>query len=136
MIIPAAFARAMTDLFINWFVEPFTFYPIIGLPGLFMAMLSDNTSNLRLPALASAQQGAGVEPGTEQGHLIAIIGIAVSVVISTVMISVAAIGGASVMTLLPDEVISVLNFLLPSLFGAIFGTMLIARVLEGGKQES
>lgn len=120
MILPAAFARAMTGLFINWFVEPFTFYPIIGLPGLFMTMLSGNTSNLRLPALASAQQGAGVEPGTEQGNLIAIIGIAVSVVISTALITVAAVGGASVMTLLPDKVISVLNYLLPALFGAIF----------------
>lgn len=132
MIISAAFARAMTGLFINWFVEPFTFYPIMGLPGLFMTMLSGNTSNLRLPALASAQQGAGVEPGTEQGNLIAIIGIAVSVVISTVMIAIAAIGGTSLMTMLPDKAIAVLNYLLPALFGAIFAQFAVKNWKLGG----
>lgn len=132
MILPAAFARAMTGLFINWFVEPFTFYPIIGLPGLFMTMLSGNTSNLRLPALASAQQGAGVEPGTEEGNLIAIIGIAVSVVISTAMITFAAVGGASVMTVLPEKAISVLNYLLPALFGAIFAQFAMKNWKLGG----
>ena len=57
LIISASVARALTGLFINWFVEPFAFYPIMGLPGLFMTMLSGNTSNLRLPALVAAQQG-------------------------------------------------------------------------------
>ena len=132
MILPAAFARAMTGLFINWFVEPFTFYPIIGLPGLFMTMLSGNTSNLRLPALASAQQGAGVEPGTEQGNLIAVIGIATSVVISTAMITVAAVGGGAVIGLLPEKFLEVLNYLLPALFGAIFAQFALKNWKLGG----
>lgn len=120
LIISASVARALTGLFINWFVEPFAFYPIMGLPGLFMTMLSGNTSNLRLPALVAAQQGAGVEQGTEQGNIISIIGIAVSVVISTIFIAVAAFGGSSVMSILPDRVVNILNYLLPALFGAIF----------------
>ena len=120
IIIPAAAARAMTGLFINWFVEPFAFYPIMGLPGLFMTMLSGNTSNLRLPALVAAQQGAGVEQGTEQGNLISIIGIAVSVVISSAFIAIAAFGGSSIMSIMPDNVVNILNYLLPALFGAIF----------------
>lgn len=131
MIISATAARAMTGLFINWFVEPFTFYPIMGLPGLFMTMLSGNTSNLRLPALAAAQQGAGVEQGTEQGNLIAIIGIAVSVVISTAFIAIAALGGTSVMTLLPEKVVSILNYLLPALFGAIFAQYAVKNMKLG-----
>lgn len=116
LIISASVARALTGLFINWFVEPFAFYPIMGLPGLFMTMLSGNTSNLRLPALVAAQQGAGVE----QGNIISIIGIAVSVVISTIFIAIAAFGGSSVMSILPDSVVNILNYLLPALFGAIF----------------
>jgi len=53
-----------------YFVEPISYYPILGLAGTYMSILSGNVSNLRLPCSAMAQEVLGVKEGTRQAELI------------------------------------------------------------------
>ena len=93
--------------------------PVVGPAGTYMAFLSGNISNMRIPCASMAQVAADVEPGTEKGSVIATIGMAVSIIINTSVLTVGAILGTSVLEMLPASVISALNYLLPALFGAL-----------------
>ena len=102
-----------------WFIEPISYYPVVGPVGTYMAFVSGNISNMRIPCASMAQVGAGVEPGTEKGSIIATIGRGVSIVINTVVLSVGVIAGQAVLSMLPAAVVAALNYLLPALFGAL-----------------
>ena len=103
-----------------WFVEPISYFPIIGVAGTYMAFISGNISNLRIPASAIAQKVAEVEPGTKEGNIISTLGIAVSIVVNIVILSIGVFAGTGLLERLPASVLNAFDFLLPALFGAIF----------------
>ncbi|UQZ89765.1 hypothetical protein C4J81_11320 [Deltaproteobacteria bacterium Smac51] len=111
-----------------WFVEPISYFPIIGVAGTYMAFISGNIGNLRIPCAMVAQKVAGVEPGTNEGAIIATLGMAVSIVVNTVILTAGVIAGASVLQQLPKSIVDALQFLLPALFGAIFTQFAIQRL--------
>lgn len=108
-------------------VEPISYFPVLGIPGTYMTFLSGNTSNMRLPCSSVAQEAAGVEIGSRQGSIISTIGIAVSVVVNIIILTIGAIGGNVILAILPASLKTALNFLLPSLYGAVFGQFAINR---------
>lgn len=110
-----------------YIVEPISYFPILGIPGTYLTFLSGNTSNMRVPCSSVAQEAAGVEMGTEKGSVISTIGIAVSILVNIVILTVGAIGGNAIIGIMPDGMRSALNFLLPALYGAVFGQFAISR---------
>lgn len=114
-----AFISGASAFGVLWFVEPISYFPVVGSAGTYMAFLSGNISNMRIPCASMAQVVAEVEPGTEKGSVIATIGMAVSIIINTSVLTIGAILGTSVLEMLPKSVISALNYLLPALFGAL-----------------
>lgn len=111
-----------------WFVEPISYFPIIGVAGTYMAFMSGNIGNLRIPCAMVAQKVAGVEPGTNEGSIIATLGISVSVVVNISFLTVGVLAGAQVLQLLPQSVMDALQLLLPALFGAIFTQFAMAKL--------
>lgn len=103
-----------------WFLEPISYFPIVGVSGTYMAFLSGNISNLRIPSAAIAQSVAKVDPGTEEGSIIATLGMAVSVIVNIVILAVGVLAGTTLLANLPPEALQALNYLLPALFGALF----------------
>lgn len=123
-----------------WFVEPISYFPVLGVPGTYMSFLSGNIGNLRLPASVAAQEAADVEPGTEKGTIIATIGVAVSIIVNIVILTIGVILGSSVLSKLPASVLAALNNILPALFGAMLAQQFVlnpkigtvAVILAGG----
>jgi len=104
-----------------WIVEPISYYPVLGIPGTYMSFLAGNISNLRLPCAAVSQKAAGVEPGTEEGAIIATLGIAASIIVNTTILTFGAIIGASIFNVLPEVVkMGLQTYLIPAIFGAVF----------------
>lgn len=103
-----------------WFIEPISYFPIIGVAGTYMAFVTGNISNLRIPAATVAQKVAGVEPGSDQGSIIATLGMAVSVVVNIVILALGVLAGTQILASLPENITNAFNYLLPSLFGALF----------------
>ena len=111
---------AITSFGVLWFVEPLSYYPVVGPMGTYMAFVSGNISNMRIPCASMAQVAAEVEPGTEKGSIVATIGMGVSIVINTLVLSLGVIAGKAILDALPAAVNNALsNFLLPALFGAL-----------------
>jgi hypothetical protein len=115
-----AFISGASAFGVLWFVEPISYFPVVGPAGTYMAFLSGNISNMRIPCASMAQVAAEVEPGTEKGSIIATLGMAVSIIINVSVLTIGAILGSSVLAMLPDSVKAALNYLLPALFGALF----------------
>ena len=101
-------------------VEPICYFPILGLPGTYMSFLSGNIGNMRVPCAVVAQESLGVEPGTKKAELIATLGIAGSIFTNTIMVTIAAIGGAALMSIFPPVVLTAFKYVSSAIFGAMF----------------
>lgn len=111
---------ALSSFLIIQIVEPISYYPLVGPVGTYMAFLSGNISNMRIPCASMAQISAGVEPGSQKGSIIAAIGMGVSIIINIAVLTLGVIAGSSILAMLPETVVSALNYVLPALFGALF----------------
>ncbi|KUK66591.1 MAG: Uncharacterized protein XD85_0113 [Parcubacteria bacterium 34_609] len=129
--IMAGFGLAVAVLWAVYIVEPISYYPILGMPGVYMMCLAGNISNLRLPCAAVAQETAGVTFGTKEGSIIATLAMSTSMLVSTIIIFLGALGAAVVLNHLPPFVLHAFNYILPAIFGAIFGQFLIKGYLIG-----
>ena len=114
-----AAVSAIASFGVLWFVEPLSYYPVVGPVGTYMAFVSGNISNMRIPCASMAQISAEVEPGSDKGSIIATIGLGVSIVINTLVLTIGVIAGSSILSMLPASVVGALNYLLPALFGAL-----------------
>lgn len=103
-----------------YFIEPMSFFPVLGLAGTYMSFLAGNIGNMRLPCAAVAQEALKVEPGSEKAELVATLGIAGSIITNLIVVTIAAIAGNQLMGLFPPVVVKAFGFVLPSVFGAMF----------------
>lgn len=104
-----------------YIVEPISYFPILGIPGTYLTFLSGNTSNMRVPCSSVAQEAAGVEMGSDKGSVVSTIGIAVSIIVNIVILTIGAIAGNAIIGMMSEGFKQALNFLLPALYGAVFG---------------
>jgi len=126
--ITAGFLGIAAAVGINWIVEPISYFPIIGTPGTYLAFISGNISNLRIPCSAVAQKVAEVEPGSDEASIISTLGIAISIVVNVVILAVGVIASNAILSKLPKSVFTALGFLLPTLFGAIFAQFALRKL--------
>lgn len=123
-IIAAATIRISACL-VYYFIEPISFQPVLGIPGTYMAFLSGNLSNLRVPCSSVAQKAAGVQEGTPEGAVLSTIGVAVSIVVNLVILTLGVLLGAKVIALIPAEFVNALVYLVPALYGAMLMQMVL-----------
>lgn len=103
------------------FIEPISYYPVVGLSGVYMVCLSGNIANVRIPCAAMAQKVLGTTPGTRKAELVSTLGIAGSIITNLLLTTLAAIAGAAIMSVLPSVIIEALGYVAPAIFGAMFG---------------
>ncbi|MBI4279886.1 MAG: hypothetical protein HY660_15655 [Armatimonadetes bacterium] len=103
-----------------WIIEPISYFVILGVAGTYISFLAGNISNFRIPVSAVAQEVAGVREGSHEGEIISNI----AIVASQVVLTISALLGAVVVTLvlkaLPRPIVAAFDFLLPAIFGAIY----------------
>ena len=108
-------------------VEVITFIPMLGSGGSYLGFVTGNISNLKLPCAINALENAGADPKSEEGEIVSTIAIAVSSIVTTLIV---AIGVALIVPLSPILENPVLtpafDQMLPALFGAL-GVALISK---------
>lgn len=105
---------------VEYFMTPISYFPILGVAGTYMAFLSGNIANMRVPCAIVTQDVVGVKPATKQGEIIATLGMAGSIITNLIVVTIAAIGGNTLLNFLPEIVLTALNYVLPSIFGGLF----------------
>lgn len=82
-----------------WIIEPLTFYPALGLSGCYLAFISGNIGNSKLPAAILAQELTGVEQGTKQAEIITTCAVAGATTTTLIVVAIGAIGGSLILDL-------------------------------------
>lgn len=68
------------------FIEVFTYVPMLGAGGTYLSFVTGNISNLKLPCAVDAMDRAGVKATSEEGEVISTISIAVSSIVTTLIV--------------------------------------------------
>ena len=102
-----------------WFIEPISYFVVLGVCGTYIGFLAGNISNFRLPVSAVAQEVVDVQEGSPEGEIISTLAIAATQVMITVSALTGALFVSVIVSLLPLSVVAAFNWLLPSIWGAI-----------------
>jgi len=101
-------------------VEIFTYIPMLGAGGAYLSFVTGNISNLKLPCALDAMERAGVKPNSEEGEILSTIAIAVSSIVTTLIIIVGVVLILPLTPVLEAEVlVPAFDQMLPALFGGL-----------------
>lgn len=101
-------------------VEIFTYVPMLGAGGTYLSFITGNISNLKLPCAIDAMERAGYKASSEEGEIISTIAIAVSSIVTTLIILVGVIAIVPLTPVLESPVLEpAFNMILPALFGGL-----------------
>ena len=101
-------------------VEIFTYVPMLGAGGSYLSFVTGNISNLKLPCALDAMERAGVKANSEEGEIISTISIAVSSIVTTLIIIAGVLLIIPLSPILSSEVLTAaFAQLLPALFGGL-----------------
>ena len=108
-------------------IEIFTYVPMLGAGGTYLSFVTGNISNLKLPCAVDAMERAGTKPGTEEAEVISTISIAVSSIVTTVIIILGVIFIVPLQPILENPVLKpAFEMILPALFGGL-GVVFISK---------
>ena len=101
-------------------VEIFTYVPMLGAGGTYLSFITGNISNLKLPCAIDAMERAKVKASSEEGEVISTIAIAVSSIVTTLIIIVGVICIVPLTPMLESPVLKpAFDMILPALFGGL-----------------
>ena len=101
-------------------VETFTYVPMLGAGGSYLSFVTGNISNLKLPVALNALEQADANIRTEEGEIVSTIAIAVSSIVTTVIIILGVILITPLTPILDAPVLApAFAQILPALFGGL-----------------
>lgn len=101
-------------------IEVITYVPMLGAGGAYLSFVTGNISNLKLPCAIDAMDRAGVKANSEEGEIISTISIAVSSIVTTLIIVVGVILIIPLTPILEAPALKAsFEQLLPALFGGL-----------------
>ena len=111
-------------------IETITYVPMLGAGGSYLSFVTGNISNLKLPCALNALEQNGVSASSEEGEVISTIAIAVSSIVTTVII---VIGVVCIVPLRPILESAVLEPAFEQILPALFGGLGVAFVSKNWK---
>lgn len=113
-------------------IEVFNYSPMIGSGGTYLAFVTGNLANMKVPAAQVAMNKAGISAASEQGEVLSTIAVAVSSIVTTLILLVGLVLVIPITNLINADplltsVFDLTNgYVIPALFGAL-GVVFIAK---------
>ena len=111
-------------------IEAVTFVPMLGAGGSYLSFVTGNITNLKLPCALNALEQNGVSANSEEGEVISTIAIAVSSIVTTLIII---LGVVLIIPLTPILQAPVLEPAFAQILPALFGGLGVAFVSKNWK---
>ena len=109
------------------FIEIFTYVPMLGAGGTYLSFVTGTISNLKLPCGIDAMERSGAKSGSEEAEVISTIAIAVSSIVTTLIIILGVIFIVPLQPVLENPVLEpAFEMILPALFGGL-GVVFISK---------
>jgi hypothetical protein len=127
------------QIFANWtfivsyliigLVEVISYAPLLGVGGQYLAFITGNIANLKLPCAINAQTILKTEQDSEEGEIVSTIAISVSSIVTTLIL----ILGLIPLVIFGSDIVKVLEpvtpYVIPAIFGGL-GLVLLARYFK------
>jgi hypothetical protein len=111
-------------------IETITYIPMLGAGGSYLSFVTGNISNLKLPCALNALENANVKAQSEEGEIISTIAIAVSSIVTTLIIILGVILIVPLTPILSSEALKpAFDQMLPALFGGL-GVVFVSKNLK------
>ena len=108
-------------------VEVITFIPMLGAGGSYLSFVTGNISNLKLPCALAALDTAGVKVQSEEGEIVSTIAIAVSSIVTTIIIVIGVVLLIPLTPILSSATLKpAFDQMLPALFG-VLGVVFVSK---------
>jgi hypothetical protein len=108
-------------------VETFTYIPMLGAGGSYLSFVTGNISNLKLPCALNALEQAEVKASSEEGEVVSTIAIAVSSIVTTIIIILGVLLIVPLTPILENPVLTpAFDQMIPALFGGL-GVAFVSR---------
>ena len=108
-------------------IETFTYVPMLGAGGSYLAFVTGNIANLKVPAALNALELVSADIKTEEGEIVSTIAIAVSSIVTTLIIVLGVILITPLTPVLNSPALApAFDQILPALFGAL-GIVYVSR---------
>lgn len=117
--------------FVLWLIEPLCYFPLLNVAGTYNAWLSGNIVNLRVPCAAVAQQAADVVEGTQEGEVVATLGLCASVFVNIVVLCFFAAAGSQFLKVIPALVATSFKYTLPAVMGGMIVSFAVRNFKVG-----
>ena len=108
-------------------VETITYIPMLGAGGSYLSFVTGNISNLKLPCALNALDQAKVKVNSEEGEIVSTIAIAVSSIVTTLIIILGVLLIVPLTPILSNPVLDpAFAQMIPALFGGL-GVVFVSR---------
>lgn len=107
---------------IIYFIEPISYFPVLGPIGTYMSFLSGNIGNMRMPVVGAVQSALGAESGSRKAEMAAVFGLVTSNLVNLAVLLVVIIGGTALVNMLPAPVLGAFTYAVPGIIGAMIVT--------------
>lgn len=74
--------------FFSGIFEPIIYSPMLGINSAYLAFITGNLSNLKIPCVVKAQEICGTKLGTEENEVVSTLSVATSTLVTTVIIAI------------------------------------------------
>ena len=120
----SAFGKGLAQIAIIYIpsciVEFLIYTPMLGAGGSYLAFITGNLINMKIPCALNARDIAGTEAGTTENEIVSTLSIAVSSLVTTVVIALGVFLIIPLRPVLESEVLQpAFNNVVPALFGAM-----------------
>lgn len=106
-------------------VEVLSYSPMMGAGATYLAFVTGNITNLKMPCALNAMENAGVKSNTEEGEIISTISVATSSIVTTAIIALGVLLFSPVLPYITDDdsiFAPAFQQVVPALFGALGAT--------------
>ena len=101
-------------------IETITFVPMLGAGGSYLSFVTGNISNLKLPCALNALEQNDVSANSEEGEVVSTIAIAVSSIVTTIIIIIGVVLIVPLSPILQNPALQpAFDQILPALFGGL-----------------
>ena len=107
-------------------IEAISYAPLLGTGGQYLSFITGNIANLKLPCSLNSQNIAKVKQGSEEQEIVSTISIAVSSIVTTLIIVI----GLIPLAIFQNEIVDFLMPVSPYVIPAVFGGLTIALMAK------
>lgn len=101
-------------------VEAFTYMPLLGGAGSYLGFITGNLANIKVPVAVQAMDLAEVKQGTEEGEVVSTIAIAISSIVTVIIICIFVVLMAPLTPIFTKpELAPAFDNIVPALFGGL-----------------